>query len=648
MTEDPRPPRAVRLRVLAVAAAAGALAGGSALAAVVVPPDAQPTPSVLAAQIATVANAAAVQWTAHESGSGALVDPVLGPLAGTYGVAMTGQAVIVAGLEQGSQQLISDGVQSLLSEVAHPDRGSFELLGVSEAYAFDQAQLAGNPAWAAARARIARFLRRRGQSVSDLGVCFTSPRCYTNLKLVSAVGDLALLRTGLRGDARGALLRHPAGLRAKALAWIEKAVQNTGDDAYRSGGLAFTGAGILSDPTENPLAYHALSTLMLGRAILMLGRRTPRSARLAFARAARALAGLLAPDGDGTYIGRGQGQVWTVAATIDALSIAAELTGDPTWRGRYLAGVQLELARLEALYPASGWGLPLVPRFAGEGQPRSYSGIDHYANTVEYDGLALWALDDAASAVAAAAAAPREALPASADGAFVDPSHARFAAVTEGELWFAVHAIDSNPGDARYGFGLVAAEIDTTAGWEPALPERPLTAARTAGGLALIRGARTLYPAGRRIAVSPSGAVSVTGGWSTGRRVVSGPEQWTFRPLSGGQGVALSFAAAPGDRYAVQVWYEAGARILRSAHGVSVAEPDGSTQAYTFGQRVAIAAGAQAASAYEGSLRSLVLTVPAAAGPRTIAYTTTFSAPSPALGSSGASGTSGTSGASGT
>ena len=70
---------------------------------------------------------------------------------------------------------------------------------------------------------------------------------------------------------------------------------------------------------------------------------------------------------------------------------------------------------------------------------------------------------------------PAQTLPATVDGAFVDPSHAQFAAVTGGGLWFAIHATDSNPGDARYGFGLVAAEIDTVDGWEPAMPQRPIT-----------------------------------------------------------------------------------------------------------------------------------------------------------------------------
>jgi hypothetical protein len=631
-------------RACLCAGCAGLLLAGIASASVVQSPSEPPTPSVLSAQIAGIANGVAGQWSGHEEGSGALVDPVLGPVLGTYGIAMTGQSVVVAGLAEGNESLVHDGIASLLSEVAHPDHGSFELVGLSEAYAFDQSELSGDPNWIAARSRIGRFLRRRGQSISDDGICFTSPHCYTNLKLVSAVGDLALLRTGLRSGYRHALLADPVGLRAQALAWIHQAVQNTGRDAYREGATAFTGAGILSDPSENPLAYHALSTMMLGKAILMLGARAPLDARLAFTRAARALVGLTAPDGDDTYIGRGQAQVWTAAATIDALAIAAELTGDPTWRGRYLSAAQLALARLESIYPSSGWGFPLVPRFAGIPDPTSYSGIDHYANTVEYNGLALWALDDAAVQMANAQPATGQPLPSSADGAFVDPSHARFAAVTHDGLWYAIHATDSNPGDARYGFGLVAAEIDTVDGWEQALPERPLTSSRSPGGLALVSKHKDLYPAGRHISVGASGTVKISGGWASGSKVVRDGAVWTFRPLAGANGVTLSFTATPGDGYAFEVWYEAGATLVRSLHGLSVSEPDGSTQTYSLGPRVHFATGGTAGSAYFQTLHGLVLSVAPASAPRTISFTTLLSAPAPPAGATGASGPTGSSG----
>jgi hypothetical protein len=623
-----------------LASAAGATGATGATAA--------PPPTNLSQEALALASLTVSQWPSHELPRGALVDPVDGPLAGNYGVSMTGQAMVEAGAASSNEALIENGLDAELSEVSHPDGGSFELLSLSAAYSYNQAELAANSEWDAARPKIARFLRDRGQSISDLGVCFTSPHCYTNLKLVSAVADLSLLRTGLRSNRRHALLSAPSGLRSQALRFLAMAVSNTSDDAYRTGVPAFSGAGILSDPTENPLAYHALSTLMLGKAILLLGSRIPPGADAAFTHAAKALVALIAPDGDDTYIGRGQGQVWTVAATIDALATAAELTPDATWRGRYLTGVALELGRLEALYPSHGWGFPLVPRFAGGDPPSNYRGIDHYASTVEYNGLALWELQDAAAQLAYVQSAPNQPLPSESDGAFIDPSHAQFAAVTSGNLWFAVHAIDSNPGDARYGFGLVAAELDTTEGWQSVLPPRPLTTARMTGGLAMEAGGVTLYPAGTRIGVAGDGIVTVRGAWLTpSSKLRDSGTVWTFRPTTAGDGVALSFAARAGSGYAFQVWYEAGAKLARTSHGLSIVEPDGSTQTYSVNVPVRLTPGASASSAYAAHLRSTIITVPPTSRANLITYTTVLAGAGAATGQTGASGSTASSGLSG-
>jgi hypothetical protein len=604
-------------------------------------------PATLAAELDALGDVTASQWAAHETARGAFIDPVVGRVVGDYGVPMTGEALVQAGVDGDNQSLIAAGLEAELSEVSHPDEGGFELLSLSDAYDYDSAKLVGNPAWTSVRARLSGFLRTHGAPISDQGLCYASPHCYTNLKLVSAVAELALLRTGLSGEGKASLLNNPAAVRSQALGWLRMAIDNTGDDAHRTGADPFTAAGILSDPTENPLAYHALSTMMLGKAILMLGARAPHGAFAAFDRTAEALVGLMAPDGDASYIGRGQAQVWTVAATIDALALAAELTADPVWRGRYLSAAALELNRLETLYPSDGWGFPLVPGFAGASTPTNYIGIDHYANTVEYDGLALWALDDAATQIAHAQAATAQPLPSESDGSFVDPSHTRFVAVTHGGLWFAVHAINSNPGDARYGFGLLAAEIDTADGWEPALPPRPLSVQRTIGGVALLAGQSIFYPAGRTISATSAGVVTVDGRWRNGPSSMGGPTVWSFAPSASGEGVVLSFRAAAGAAYAFQVWFDDGAQITRSRTGVSVLEPDGSVQSYNLNGRVRISASVSDSSAYTEDLHSVLLTVAASPSPRELVYTTRLAAPTPGTGASGPSGPTGASGASG-
>jgi hypothetical protein len=605
-----------------------------------------PAPGQLAAQVDTLVAASVSQWVDHELKSGSLADPVLGPVAGSYGVSMIGQAIVEQGMSTDSVALIADGLRAERAEVSHPNDGSFELLSLSDAYAFDKERLAGNAAWRKASARIAAFLRAHKQLFSEQGGCFLSAGCYDNLKLVAAVAYLALLGTGINKPRHETLLSHPTALRKNALGWLRMAARNTGSDAKREGATAYLQAGILSDPAQNPLAYHALSTMMLGRAVLALGVKTPAAVRAAFWRAAGALIGLIAPDGDGAYIGRGQGQVWTVGSTIDALAIAAELTDNPTWRGRYLAGVALELGRLAALYPTSGWGFPLVPRLANDPGPESYQGIDEYANTVEYDGLTLWALQDAAARLATIPAAPAEAVPSQTNGVFVDPSHTRFAAVTHGNLWFAIHGTNSNPDDARYGFGLVAAELQTASGWQPALPPRPLTSRPPTGGLTLLKGGRTLYPIGNQISATTGGVVTIRGHWSSGLLSLDPDSVWTYRPAPA-DGVTLSFKARADSAYQLQVWYDSGARVRTNSHGMSVTEPDGLTQSYSLNAHVNISKTATYNSAYATDLHSRLITLPATHGPRLISYTTVLGYAAPALGPTGASGPTGATDATG-
>jgi hypothetical protein len=580
------------------------------------------------------------EWQPHELGGGSLLDPVLGPVRGGYGVGMTGQAMVELGQARGSEALIDAGLRAESSEVRHPDRGGFELLDLSEAYAWNEAHLADQPAWRAARGALASFLVAHGRVISFAGPCFTAVNCYDNLKLVAALADLELLSTGLRGESRGALLSHPVQLRREALAALAFAARNAGSDARRTsaGGSGDYGdAGLLSDPLANPLAYHALSTMMLGRVVRALGPSAPRGLADAFSRMARALVGLMAPDGDVAYIGRGQGQVWTVAASLDALCIAAAQSPSPVWRGRFLAGAALAAQRLRAVYPVAGWGFPLVPRLALESaaEAPNYLGIDGYANTVQYNGLALWALSDAARTLAHVPGGSAQPVPSQTDGVFLDPLQARFATVTRGGLWFAVHGTDSNTGDARYGFGLIAAEMRTPSGWMPALPPRPLTSAPTAGGLAMRDGGRLLYPIGSSMTASPGGEVAVRGGWGPRRPQLDPGTVWTFRPTPRGDGVSLSFQARAGRRYQFQLWFAATATVSVTRAGVTVTEPDQSVQHYSPNARFTLQVARTYHSAYAESLHSLLISVPASAHAHTLICTTTVRAPGAPAGKAG-------------
>jgi hypothetical protein len=629
--------------------------GSAAPTAVSASGSAAPTPLLsppaLGAQVSALVASTTAEWASHQTPEGWLIDPVLGRATGSYGLGMTGQSMVLLGVSHGDGALIEAGLRAELAEVAQPDGGGFELLALSEAFAWNDAHLATMGAWEAARATIAAFITDHAPLVSDAGDCYSEERCYDNLKLVAAVAELSLLQTGLPDLTLGT----PATIRAKALAALTQAAKNTGADARRLGTDPFRGAGILSDPGRSPLAYHVLSTLMLGQAVQNLGASAPVSVIAAFSRCARALIGLMAPDGDVAYIGRGQGQVWTVAASIDALSLAAQMTHSATWRGRYLAGAALELARLRSLYSADGWGLPLVPRLADSEAGRAapnYLGIDGYANTVEYDGLSLWALTDAARVLSLIPPTPYQALPSTRNGAFLDPSHTKFAAVTDGRLWYAIHGSDSDPADARYGFGLISVERDSAQGWRAVLPYPPLTplltSTATTSGPTLIRGSKHFYPVKTHIAVGASGVVTIHAGWgavnsqaankqaATGKTATARAKTrkaakvelettWVYRPTSSENGVVLSFRACAKCAYQFPIWFQTGSEVKESKTGLTITEPNGTSQSYDFNTGIALHASSETYhSAYSEDLGSILLTVPSASRARQITYTTSF------------------------
>ncbi len=651
------------------------------------------SPTALGAQVSALVTSTTAEWAAHQTPEGWLIDPVLGRATGSYGLGMTGQSMVRLGVSDGDAGLIEAGLRAELTEVTQPDGGGFELLALSEAFAWNDVHLANMGAWETARATIAVFITNHGPLVSDAGDCYAEERCYDNLKLVAAVAELSLPQTGLPDLTLGA----PARIRAKALATLTQAAKNAGADTRRLGDSPFRGAGILSDPGRNPLAYHVLSTLMLGQAVKRLGASAPASVVAAFSRCARALIGLMAPDGDLAYIGRGQGQVWTAAAAIDALSLAAQMTHSAIWRGRYLAGAALELARLRSLYPPDGWGLPLLPRLAGadsgaaaparavlnmSNQTPNYLGVDGYANTVEYDGLSLWALTDAARLLSLIPPTPYQALPSTEKGVFLDPSHTKFAAVTDGRLWYAIHGSNSDPADARYGFGLISVERYSARGWRAVLPYPPLTPLLTStaitSGPTLILGRRSgeqersggqggeriFYPVNTRLAVSADGVVRIHAGWGTANkqatskqpankqaasqqtvtgRVASGKARirratkerigkinvdttWVYRPTASEDGIALAFRARAMCAYQFPIWLQTGSEVKERKTGLTITEPDGLSQSYDFNTEITLhASSAIYHSAYSEDLGSILITIPAASRPRNITYTTAFS-----------------------
>ncbi len=574
-------------------------------------------PAKLSVKTKALIDNATVSWDNHQSNDGSFFDPS-GLSEGGYGAVMIGQAMLENGIQNDNQMEVEQGINAELYDIKHPNHGGFEGFALADAYLWNQQNAKNNPIWNNYRDEFNLFLRRQNGFKVGSGAlnCYRNSECWNNLKLVAAYAKIEL--QSIKDNSSPTLNNETKSL-------LLHAAINTSSDAIRSGQrLNFSNAGILSDPSKNPLAYHELSTMILGHIIENIGPRlSPDSVKSAFLRCAKGIIGFMAPDGDGAYIGRGQGQVWNVAASADALSIAAKLTGNKVWRGRYLEGVYKELERLETSYTTENWGFLLTPRLKDDPIINNI-GIDSYANSVEYNGLSLWSLIDTFKQLSSTKSAPHEQISSDTNGSFVDPSHTLFAAIRKGSFWYAIHGTDSSY-DARYDFGLVAAEKVIDSKWKPILPYRPLTHNFASGGPVLITKGQKLVPVGSKINASGKGRVSINGKYSIdpGNDTKNKTSQkWTYSPVK--DGVRLSFRTKPHQKYQFEVWGNINSINSISAKSISINQPDGTKQTYSFNLPINVKSGGIYHSAYEKNLESFYINV-ATKNHQKIIYDTKFS-----------------------
>ncbi len=535
-----------------------------------------------------IADEVVERWASMQRVDGRFPDPIYG-VGGDYGTAMLGYAMLRRGAQQGDKALIQGGLDALLAQVDIPAGGAFELLVLARAYRWASGALPGNPLaaamWAKAGPRLAADLARRGPITSQSGSakCYADARCYNNLKLVSSLASVELLGTGLTAATPTALLAD-AGLLGRVLHRAGSRVpKEVGADVSRDGAAPIFGGGVLSDPPRNPLAYHALSTMMLGELNAALGDRAPKSAQLAFERASRALLALAAPDGDLTWFGRGQGQVWVPAVVADAAAQAAQRTTSSVERGRFLALADASLTRLRTHYGVGASGLPLVPG-AVDGATLALRRVDPYATTRGYNGLAVDALDRA-SATLETIDATATRVPSTRGGIVRSPKQAGLATITRGPLWVAVAGKSRASEDARYGSGVLAIQRRDAAGrWAPVLPGRPYTP-RIVGTVAIRVNGKLLLPSGViRRSVAPA-SVGVLGGWGSpgsAKGIIDSGTAWQWS-VPDDQTVELRFRAKTGRTVVANGLMSDGAVFRKVPFGFVITSPDGTQLQYSLG-----------------------------------------------------------------
>ena len=341
---------------------------------------------------------------------------------------------------------------------------------------------------------------------------------YSNRKLVEAVAAIAMTDAGV-----------PSPWLDEALRTLNEFVPQWARPRLWAGtpGGVIRGA-YLSDPVTHPLAYHALSALMLTQ----VAERLNPAARGTLGETLEALSVLAAPDGAADYLGRGEGNVWVPAATAAAMIEGAALY--PERAGRYLAVAEAAVARLRALHLTPDRGLLVVP-----GEREGSDGIDSYVHTVAYNGLALWALAVAAERAATLPPAARGEVPAAGRLEVAD-RRSGLAVVGTGRTWMAVRAVRRGAThDLRYGFGLLSLKVREGGGWRDLLAPRPLSDARAPGD-----------PGGTRVKTAP-GVIAIRGTY--GRGAVN----FGFRALPDGALLSIAPVRA-GERYRLLVFTPAG------------------------------------------------------------------------------------------
>jgi hypothetical protein len=466
-----------------------------------------------------------------------------------YGDAMMGYALLQTGLREDAADVTAAGARAL-SSATLPGRvwekpSVFEHMAVASAYNLTRA----NPELAGPRAQWALWLR----SLKTVRLQYDH---YGNHWLVDAVAVLELERSGLVSGVPGTIVGSGAATaRRRAVRLINVRVPR-----MARGGRPF----VLSDPPDNPIAYHGLSLGLYARAVRLLGHRATRAARRTLRQAVRAAALMTAPNGDSTYFGRSQGQAWALSGTAYGAQLAVASRGLSRREKARAHGVaRRALARLRAAYPVTARGQLITPALAGDVLAGA-RGLDGYSGAPDMAGLTLallnWTIDLRPDEDA------RAALPADRPlRTTVSHDDGRFAVVRRGRTWLAVKMTRSvrphQARDLRYDAGLALALRKGARGWRELVPQRPRNGdAGPASAGPVLLGRAPGYFHGRSIGTRGDGSVRVAGDFRTlgaGRRRRAAAV--VYRPTA--CGVSLAFNARRAESYRLSAFFSRPPRI---------------------------------------------------------------------------------------
>jgi hypothetical protein len=303
-------------------------------------------------------------------------------------------------------------------------------------------------------------------------LCFKRASCFNNYRLVEAVMQLELLRSGLEGERSDALLRRPNALRVQTERVLNRLQDTTSLTAsVRMPRIGARQAAILSDPSRYPLAYQVLCTALAVRALELGGNNSSYKMPLKefTHKALWGLAGIQAPNGELSWMGRGQDQVWIYGASTYAALAGAELYAktDPSLSARLRRVADLSLNALEDR--EGKYGFSQVPG----GDRSAHRGIDHYASVTGNAWYTLAWLEMARPHAKEGTVRP---VPSQQEGGrFYDPQSSKLATVRKGKVWMGIHLQRDHLSDERNGFGLVRGMRKASDGsWRELRAARPI------------------------------------------------------------------------------------------------------------------------------------------------------------------------------
>ena len=482
----------------------------------------------------------AAPWPSIQERSGRLPDYMDERYGSRYGDAMMGYALVRTGLREGNRGMVRTGLRAVTFATRRPRvQSSFENFAVAATYNLVRRRAAAYSDFRRNRSAWERWMRRSRTT----RVHITRSE-FGNHWLIDALAVLELRRSGLGSQAGS----------ATAFRFARRLI-----DVHVPRRVG-RGSRLLSDPPDEPIAYHGLSIGFYARAVQLLGPSASARARATLRRLARTASLLTAPDGDTAYFGRSLQHVWAPAATAFAAEAASAQPGTSrAERAGNRALAERTLERVARSHPVGSRGQWIVPSLAQDFAAGRRS-LEGYAGGPSMSGLGLVMLNFALDTASGARTASR--LPADRSmGAVLSRGRARFATVRRGRVWFAVKAgnaeRDYNRDDLRYAFGLVSAKLRGRGGWFDLVPLRPplVGSPPVTAGPVLLRGG-TGKPDGTRIRVRRGGVVSVSGAYRTRGGRALRRASWRYEPVE--CGVRLVFGARAGDRYSLTAFFRAG------------------------------------------------------------------------------------------